>query len=116
MNIDNSHWALVVVHILDKHIYYFDSYGDSPKSKYLELTKCWILDEANAQMLQNFDIDEWETTSVRVPQQKDSSACGVFLIAFADLISNEIPLHDFSHKYEDQLRRKICLDILNKNP
>jgi Ulp1 family protease len=49
-----------------------------------------------------------------LPQQKDGYACGVFVSAFANLLTDDIPLEKFHQGHENNFRRKLCLDILNQ--
>jgi Ulp1 family protease len=89
--------------------------GNSGK-RYLNGVRKWIQDVAEQLLgIQNFDINSWitERSPKDLPQQTDGCSCGVFLCAFANLLTDDIPLDRFHANYVNDFRRKLCLDILN---
>ena len=117
INIGNSHWTLLVIYIQSKKICYYDSmvaYGGA--ERYMEGALQWIQDEARTKGgPPNFDIKLWTTVKspANLPQQSDCNSCGVFASAFAALLTDDIPLNNFTQDYANFFRRKIFLDILN---
>ena len=84
--------------------------------RYVTGVKDWLSDVAKM-MNVAFEIAEWKAVyTPKVPKQDDNTSCGVFALAFADLLSSDLPLDNFSQKDVDQFRKKICLDILNIIP
>jgi len=117
INIEQSHWTLIVVYIEEKKICYYDSMNNNQAERYMNGILEWIRDEARTKGgLPNFDINQWTTVkSPRdLPKQRDCNSCGVFVLAFAALLTDDIPLTNFSQDVADLFRRKICLDILKK--
>ena len=116
INIKNSHWTLIVVYVEEKRICYYDSTGNSQAERYLNGVRKWIQDVAVELEVQNFDIDSWitEFSPQDLPRQRDSFSCGVFLCAFANLLTDDIRLGNFSEEHLTFFRRKLCLDILNR--
>ncbi len=82
--------------------------------RYLTGIKHWLHDVAKTL---NIEISEWRTDyAPNVHQQRDGSSCGVFVLAFADLLTSDLPLDNFSQNDVDLFRKKNCLDILNTIP
>ena len=118
ININQNHWTLIVIYIQEKKICYYDSLvrmGSKQAKRYLNGVRLWIQNEAKASKSPDFDIKQWRTvlSPADLPQQSDSCSCGVFVSAFAALLTDDIPLDKFSQDVEDVFRKKLCLDILN---
>jgi Ulp1 family protease len=91
--------------------------GNSQAKRYLNGVKKWIADVAKQLLgIQNYDINSWKTefSPKDLPQQEDHFSCGVFMCAFANLLTDDIPLGKFSREHLTFFRRKLCLDILNR--
>ena len=102
-----------MVYIEEKKIIYYDSLDNYGKfaERYLTGMNKWLHDEAKKL---NIDIGEWITIyAPNVPRQYDSTSCGVYVLAIADLLASDLPLNNFSHLDVNEFRKKICLDILN---
>ena len=89
--------------------------------RYLHGALRWISDVAtdlkkDNDLQRDVSIESWtlQDSPVNLPQQKDAYACGVFVSAFANLLTDDIPLENFHHRHENNFRRKLCLDILNQ--
>jgi len=97
INITLLHWYLIVVFVQSKLIIAYDSYktGTYQAETYCELTKLW-LKELSIQQNRKMVLKEWtllyEKNVVRAPVQKNDNDCGVFLLTFADYISDNLPL------------------------
>ncbi len=117
INIDNRHWTLIVIYIKNKKICYYDSMVNHRiAERYMLGALQWIQDEAHTKGgPPNFDIKQWTTVKSpeNLPQQSDTNSCGVFVSAFAALLTDDISLNKFTQDYANFFRRKICLDILN---
>ena len=113
ININNSHWTLLVMYIKLKKIVYYDSMGRSSCSKYLNGALRYLGDEAD-RLGRGFLPDEWElvpTDLNNTPQQQNGYDCGVFTIMFADFLTHNLPL-SFSQEIIQLCRKKICLNII----
>ena len=103
------HWALLVIYIQEEKICFYDSIRNSAlASRYLNGAIRWIKDVANDLQIDVF-INRWitEESPVDLPQQDDSYACGVFVCAFANLLTDDIPLIRFQQSHENSFRRKL---------
>ena len=112
INVNKSHWTLLVLYIRLKKIVYYDSLGGSSFSKYLNGALRYLEDEAD-RLGRGFLPDEWELVSSAkyTPQQENGIDCGVFTIMFADFLSDDLPLA-FSGEYMPLFRKKIFANIL----
>ena len=111
-----------MIFIEEERICYLDSMRNSDNAKrYLHGALRWISDVAtdlkkDNDLQRDVSIESWilQDSPVNLPQQKDAYACGVFVSAFANLLTDDIPLEKFHHRHENNFRRKLCLDILNQ--
>lgn len=112
INLNNSHWGLVVIFVQEKKIIYYDSMGIKG-NEYLVGALRYMENEASIYG-HEFDCDEWELISYDrgLPTQENSYDCGVFVIMYADYISSGLPL-TFTQHHVDLFRKKMCLHILN---
>lgn len=117
LHLGKSHWVLVVVHVTEKKISYYDSL--MPKNKYnfkkhSENILHWISDEAGKKGGFSFNQMEWTYVLEDVPQQSNFYDCGVFTLMFADFLFDEIPLNYIKQEDMTTYRLKIGLSILRK--
>jgi len=113
ININNSHWTLLVMYIKLKKIVYYDSMGRSSCSKYLNGALRYLGDEAG-RLGRGFLPDEWElvpTDLNNTPQQQNGYDCGVFTIMFTDFLTDNLSLA-FSQEDMHLFRKKICANII----
>lgn len=113
VNLNNSHWVLIVVHIPEKKISYYDS-GVS-NTYFLQCTNnilMWIKDEAKKNNIIDFVDGMWRKVCEDVPQQANCYDCGVFTIMFADFICDDVPLTLVKQKDMVNYRIKIGAAIL----
>ena len=116
INIEGSHWTLVIVKIQDKRIVYRDALGHSGEI-YTKAIKQYIFDEwqhKKGTPMTQVQMDEW----VEMPMPPDSSPlqhngfdCGMFVCMYADYMLNNLP-EQFSQDDMPMLREKICYCIL----
>jgi sentrin-specific protease 1 len=120
INIGQSHWTLIVIYIESKKICYFDSYGHTEEQRYLTASHDFLRDEWEKNYGGVKFEDTWEIVGSPdwLPQQhsnkQNNTCCGVFVCAFADLLTDDIPLTNFSINEVPHFRNKICLNILHK--
>jgi sentrin-specific protease 1 len=121
VNIGNGHWALAIAYVQDRKFQYLDSLRRDGK-KYLNALRDWFKEEAaywteqGHEMTEFGDIDTWEVLGVpgALPQQVDSSSCGVFVCYYANYITaGMVPHFQVSHARTTLMRKRISLDLLN---
>ncbi|KAI8880025.1 cysteine proteinase [Backusella circina FSU 941] len=110
---ESYHWVLAVIDMRKKRIYVYDSLGGSHRDM---LKRLWNYLESEHQdkKKEPFDYTEWELMILKnVPQQQNSSDCGVFICTFAERLAREGEMN-FRQKDMPVLRQGMVLDILNK--
>ena len=112
INIPRSHWCLIVVDIIHKIIYFYDSIHNVQRgSKFVDATFRWLNEEHFKNNRIHLPRDSWTSEILMdIPQQQNGNDCGVFLILFADFRSDNIHvnyIHDIPFH-----RRRIARNIL----
>lgn len=89
INIDNKHWVLVVVQILQRRIVYYDSM-DTDNFKYKLYTSTilnYLCAKWQSTKSSAFESKEWAIILMEeIPKQKNDYDCGVFICMYADYI------------------------------
>ena len=141
INIDNMHWVLAVVFMKERVIRYYDSMGDTDRSK-LEGLLQYLKDEHKARKGTELDESEWTLMpcTMDTPRQRDGKCwgdlcmicvsldcwiltpfffslypgfnCGVAVCLFCDIISRDFPTQFFKTEHITAYRRLIALSIL----
>ncbi|KAJ6249983.1 deneddylase 1 [Anaeramoeba flamelloides] len=111
-----SHWTLGVIDSKRKIFRYLDSMSgnNSLNYTYLNVMKSYYSQEHLDKKKINIDQElnqNWSFFNDYVPQQNNSSDCGVFTLLFADSISAENEFW-FSCKDMKRLRKRIIFEIL----
>ena len=118
VNILDTHWFLIVVHVQKKEIVSYDSFNRDHMF-YLDILMNWLLFEAidfsaKKQRVRNakpsINKKEWTLRKEQVPKQNNGCDCGVFTIMFADFVLENIPL-TFCEPDMLDFRLKIALAI-----
>ena len=119
VNINNTHWTMIVVYIQLKRIHYYDSMNGPGIDRYLKHVFRWLKDESKEKYRNRYAVEDiqWQLIEQEdnVPQQENGWDCGVFSILAADFLSDNIPLEDSysqSEVYELEYRKRICAAIL----
>lgn len=85
VNIDNTHWTLIVIKLEKKEIHYYDSLNGQGK-KYTALAMGWLANEMKVKKNVDIDASEWNIV-VKCDNPKQSynpNECGMFSIMCAD--------------------------------
>ena len=119
INTGNIHWTLACVYIKKKEIHYFDSMAQMMKlgSFYMNGLLRWIQDEGEKM---NVTVNKEEWTLIdhldEFPQQDNDYDCGMFAIACADHLLDDLPVTGlfsaFSIANMPFWREKVAVDIL----
>ncbi|GFH55956.1 hypothetical protein CTEN210_12433 [Chaetoceros tenuissimus] len=118
VNVNESHWTLIVVFMQQKVIKYYDSLSGDGRL-YCEATLRYLKDEYMTTKGRTLDAEEWEIVGFTndVPIQPNGYDCGVFVCFFADLISLDRPLNSIrKDEIVSRGRDRIALSILNEVP
>lgn len=113
VNIRNTHWTHLVVHMETRQIHYYDSMG-SDGSMYQKAILRWIGDEAKVKKgWDTYDLNCWTLVDHGgdIPQQSNGFDCGVFSCIFADFDTDDLPFN-FAQVHMPNFRLKICLDVV----
>jgi sentrin-specific protease 1 len=118
ININNTHWTLIIVYIQLKIIRYYDSLmGRDIKNHMIHVLK-WLKDESKEKYNNSYPVndEEWQLIDqgeVDLPRQSNGYDCGVFIILYADFRSDNIPWgNSFQQSEILSYRKKICAAIL----
>lgn len=106
INIKREHWALACVSMLRKKVWYFDSLGRIGKSVTGNILK-WLQEESlsrNQKPIYGFSVED-----ACCPQQLTSYDCGIFTLAFVDLLANDLPVDIMQQSLCDNLRSSLCI-------
>jgi sentrin-specific protease 1 len=116
ININDAHWALVIVLIREKIILYRDALGNLGQF-YTNAIKKYIFDEWKCTKgipMTQVQMDEWVEKPIPPydsPKQGNGFDCGMFVCMYADYMLNNLP-ERFSQNDMPMLREKICYCIL----
>ncbi|KAK4052041.1 hypothetical protein OIV83_002335 [Microbotryomycetes sp. JL201] len=100
INHGNAHWVCSAINIRDKRIEYYDSLNGSNPAVYKRL-RDYIAEEHRVKKGKELDLSEWvDYRDDDVPQQANSSDCGVFTAQFMECLSREVDGFDFT---QDQM-------------
>jgi len=112
VNIGNFHWTLAVIYVTKKRIVFYDSMGGSG-DKYLQALKRYLTDESQDKKQKAIDLNDWtvQSNGKKIPRQNNSYDCGVFTCAFADFLSDDLPLR-FAQSDIAKWRHKIAHAVL----
>lgn len=135
ININNQHWACIVVYMEEKRIRYCDSLGagrassrsssrdyhEQKQKEKMIWVLCYLKAEYKAKKSQDMpDESDWNLETCihpnDAPQQDNTNDCGVFVCMFCEFVLNDCTLC-FNQEMinQGQWRKKIILRILEVN-
>ena len=65
----------------------------------------------SGQEMQNISGWQFVNNQEGIPRQQNGHDCGVFMLLYADFLSEDLPLH-FNQTHIDSFREKICYSII----
>jgi Ulp1 family protease len=83
---------------------------------YMDTARQWIMDEAAVHPSAAFDASlDWSLVHRKraIPQQDNGSDCGMYVIMFADFLSDDLPL-SFGPSDMLAFRTKVGCDLMRK--
>ncbi|XP_077205313.1 sentrin-specific protease 2 isoform X2 [Paroedura picta] len=109
------HWGLLVVDMRRKTIKYFDSMGHNGYRICKRLLQ-YLQEESKVKRNMDIKVSSWTLYSMKaheIPQQLNSSDCGIFVCKYADFISRDKPI-TFTQNHMPYYRRRMVWEILHQ--
>ncbi|CAI8610655.1 unnamed protein product [Vicia faba] len=107
----NIHWCLGVINNKEKKFQYLDSLKGID-TQVLEVLARYFVDEVKDKTGEDIDISYWEKEFVEeLPEQKNGSDCGVYMVKYADFYSRNLRLC-FNQEHMPYFRLKTAKEIL----
>ena len=103
----SQHWSLVCVSVSTREILYLDSLGKDGKGIMTNISR-WLQSEANG----GNEFREFTEINLKCPQQMNGDDCGVFVLSFVDLLSNDLPLDTMTQTRCESIRRLLAFWII----
>ncbi|XP_041696519.2 sentrin-specific protease 5 [Coregonus clupeaformis] len=110
------HWSLITVDIANHHIHYYDSQGIVFKYT-MENILSYILAEAKEKKQAGYQKGWKMTINKGIPQQKNDSDCGVFVLEYCKCLALKEPLQftqDDMPKVRQRIYKELCDCKLNE--
>ena len=115
VHVDRIHWTLIVVFVEAKKIRYYDSMFNG-SGRYLDGIMTWLKAEhleKKGQLLP--DIGGFQLEIVNdCPQQSNSVDCGVFVCAYADFLSQDLPIDFAVAGIANHGRKRMALSLIHE--
>ena len=107
------HWCLAIVDLQNKAIRYCDSMGGN-NMRCVRAIKEYLEDESMDKKKTPLNTSDWSLDIVKdIPQQINSSDCGVFTCKYADYLVRRKPI-TFTQEHMPYFRRRMVYEILTK--
>ncbi|CRK90990.1 CLUMA_CG004678, isoform A [Clunio marinus] len=113
VHVGGVHWCMAIIHMRNKTIRYYDSMGH-PNNVVLQALEQYLKDESMDKKKVAFDTSDWSIESISkydIPQQQNSSDCGVFSCMFAEFICRDSKI-TFEQKHMHYFRQKMVFEIV----
>lgn len=106
-----SHWCLAVINKKDEKFQYLDSLKGID-TQVLKVLARYFVDEVKDKSGKDIDVRSWKQENVEdLPEQKNGSDCGMFMIKYADFYSRDLGLH-FKQEDMPYFRQRTAKEIL----
>ncbi|KAJ7986213.1 hypothetical protein DPEC_G00337630 [Dallia pectoralis] len=103
------HWSLITVDITSRHIHYYDSQGMVFKYT-MENIMRYIMAEAKEKKLAGYQKGWKMIINKGIPQQKNDSDCGVFVLEYCKCLALKEPL-EFTQNDMPKVRKRIYKEL-----
>ncbi|KAJ8418907.1 hypothetical protein AAFF_G00004060 [Aldrovandia affinis] len=103
------HWSLITVDITNQHIHFYDSQGIMFKYAVENILK-YILAEAKEKQHTVYQKGWKMIVNKSIPQQKNDSDCGVFVLEYCKCLALEEPLQ-FTQEDMPKVRKRIYKEL-----
>lgn len=118
INVNNNHWTLAAIHLNDAKIQYFDSLNANANPFTVSNLFCnlnrYVKNRFYDEMGFILDVEQyWQNENVLdIPQQTNTTDCGVFICMYAELIARKKPIQNaFSQKHMVYFRKKMVYEL-----
>lgn len=106
-----THWCLAVINKKDEKFQYLDSLKGID-TQVLKVLARYFVDEVKDRSGKDIDVHSWKQENVEdLPEQKNGSDCGMFMIKYADFYSRDLGLH-FKQEDMPYFRQRTAKEIL----
>ena len=108
-----NHWTLICVSIPTKEIMYLNSLDNSKVDGKTVTSniEMWLRMEFESKNISG-PFKDFNVKPVRCPQQSNTDDCGVFILAYTDLLSNQLDIDIMMQSLADGVRKLIAFWIV----
>lgn len=103
------HWSLIMVEVATRSLHFYDSQGILVKYAMDNVLR-YLLAEAKEKKQLNFQKGWKMLINKNIPQQKNDSDCGVFLLEYCKCLAQKQPLQ-FSQEDMPKVRKRIYQEL-----
>ncbi|KAH9377652.1 hypothetical protein HPB48_000869 [Haemaphysalis longicornis] len=110
------HWCLAAVDFRKRSIVYYDSLvSKGDKWQYLFQLQDYLGDESQGKKATAMSWDDWTLGIAEdLPQQENTSDCGVFMCQYSECLSRDAPVA-FGQQHMPYFRKRMVYEILHKS-
>ncbi|KAL1458152.1 hypothetical protein WDU94_008323 [Cyamophila willieti] len=114
IHVQKIHWCLATIDFRKKCVTYYDSMAGPDRGVLSRLLK-YMGEESMDKKKTPFDTSSWSMQCPKdVPQQQNSSDCGVFTSTFGEYLSRNADISKVKQKDMPYYRKKMTVEILSK--
>ncbi len=107
-----QHWSIVHVSMLQREIAFLDSLGKDGEGILKDVLR-WLKEEyASKHKSREESFGPFSIKKVVCPRQMNGDDCGVFALAFVDLLANELPINVMTQCLCERVRKLIAFWIV----
>ncbi len=115
INVESSHWVLLIVGLREQAIYALDSLPTKQLTKQLDTVARFFSDVARLRPAAPTNISKWERRKKEgIPTQRDGHSCGVFVLLYAEMHSRPAPIL-IDPESVAEMRNRIAVDLVTLN-
>ncbi|KAI1299264.1 Ubiquitin-like-specific protease 1 [Halotydeus destructor] len=115
-----NHWTMFAFRPAVDELAYYDSFNKPPPGAWLDVVKLMIEGLRQKELGGSYQPYDLELRSLKVPQQNNAKDCGVYILAYAECLTKQIPVAEqvelirskSTNKSMYRMRHKICHHIL----
>jgi Ulp1 family protease len=118
VNLDNVHWGVVIAHVPQRKIYWYDGMDMSTGTTYIELVRSYLRREEK--LLTSKEPTEFRVANITdlnggcaVCRQMNGNDCGVLALTVMDYVADQTPIPSYLSEADAiTMRYKICLSMI----
>ena len=115
-HLNNDHWALVVVNLIEMNVSFYDSYYKDDRTEIMEKVVDYLKHEFSEKKGHPFDAINFSFTLQHVeniPKQRNKIDCGVFICQYGEHLSRNASMN-FNYKDMKYFRNRMIYEIVNQ--